>query len=208
MGFQKLNKNKWFLKYINQLSQQLNNSGWRGAILQFCISTLSFDQEAGRTFVIDIMQGWWRWLVRKTHTAEKVSVSGVTVVSWNNVYVLDIFSLQQLDQKKSRFSFSHIPAWSLLNKQRSEDRTVQVFLWVEGACSFLTSFSSVTTVAYLFCCKTEGTTLSKDKLISSIWCHICKYFSSEFHAVTLILSAPDKLVFHSWKCSYETRKVC
>lgn len=40
-------------------------------------------------------------------------------------YIFTDTSVSSFTRKKSRFSFSHIPACSLLNKQRSEDGTVQ-----------------------------------------------------------------------------------
>lgn len=125
---------------------------------------------------------------------ERVSVSGVTAVSWNNIYVLDIFSPTLLSaawpDKKSRFPFSRIPACSLLRAEMWGQNCPSL-LWAEGACLFLTAFWSVTTVDCPSCYKMEGTTLSKGKLISSTWCQIYKCLSSEFNAVTLILRAPD-----------------
>lgn len=203
--------NKLFMKYINQLRQQLNYSGWTGPILQFWRAYLLCQPcpliSEQNCFVIDTMQGWWRWLVRKAHTGEKVcvrsdsSILGTTFMSW--VYFHPCLC-QWLDQKKSPDS---LLAYSLLNKQRSEDRTAQVLVsW--GHMFISHTLWSVTTVAYLSCYTAEGTTFSKDKFISSTWCDIYKCFSSEFHDVTLILKDSDlNLLSQSWKCSFDTRKV-
>lgn len=134
MDFQKVNKKKWFIKYINQFSQQLHAQ---------VVQEPFFSSQSLKYFLSPVL-----WSVSRTHFCnwhhtgmvevavqegtycERVSVSGVTAVSWNNIYVLDIFSPTLLSaawlEKKSRLPFSHIPACSLLNKQRCEDRTVQV----------------------------------------------------------------------------------
>lgn len=130
-------------------------------------SALSFDQWAGLIF--DTMQGWWRWLVRKAHTCEKVSVSGMRAASWNNVYVLDIFSptpLSAASPEKSPDSLLAISLPALCWISREVRMELSNFL-VSWGHRFLIPFWSVITVANLSLYKTEGTILSKDKLISS-----------------------------------------
>lgn len=130
-------------------------------------SALSFDQWAGLIF--DTMQEWWRWLVRKARTREKVSVSGMRAASWNNVYVLDIFSptpLSAASPEKSPDSLLAISLPALCWISREVRMELPNFL-VSWGHRFLIPFWSVITVAYLSLYKTEGKILSKDKLISS-----------------------------------------
>lgn len=84
MDFQKPDKNKWFMKYIDQLSQQLHNSGWRGAILQFWRAYLlsqPYPLISEQDCVCDRHHAGMVEVADQEGTGEKVSVSGVTAIS-------------------------------------------------------------------------------------------------------------------------------
>lgn len=76
--------------WINSVMQQLVlDQRYFSALRNIsAFSALSFSQwalcSAGLFFDIRTVQGWWRWLVREGHAGEKVPVSGMAAVSWNN----------------------------------------------------------------------------------------------------------------------------